>query len=46
MRQAIGLVEKGVDILTFIDALSPEHQVDAKRKIAEVEEKAMKEMVS
>lgn len=45
MRDAIGLVDKGVDILTFIDALSPEKQAAAKRKIADVEEKAMKEMV-
>ncbi len=45
MRDAIGLADKSIDILKFIDALSPENQTIAKKKIADVEEKAMKEMV-
>lgn len=44
MRDAIGLADKSIDILKFIDALSPENQTIAKKKIADVEEKAMKEM--
>jgi len=46
MREAIGLADKSIDILSFIDALNSENQVVAKRKIADVEEKAMVEMVS
>lgn len=45
MRQAVGLQDPAVDILTFIDALpTPEERLEAHRRIQQVEAQAMAEM--
>lgn len=44
MRKAINLTDPKVDILKFIEDMSPQNQLIAKRELERVEEKAMHEM--